>query len=194
LADWFLTPDQQGRLAFERNRFSRAAGLFEDPLWRGYALYRDGQYEAALEVLGRVQTAEAAFIQGMAHMKARGYRDGVRAFETALAPDPDYPGAAYNLATAKEIVDYIERVREQSDTGEDSGIGADEMVFDNEANRGVETEMQVSEQPDGAGLLTTEQWMTTVDTRTGDFLRSRFALEAARGPGGGTSSGGGVPQ
>jgi len=177
LADWFLTPDQQGRLAYQRKHYERAAELFTDPLWRGYALYRDGQYKAAAELLNRVETAEAAFIQGMAHIKSRAYRDGVRAFETALARDPQYPDAAENLAVAKDIVAFIERVREQSDTGEEAGIGADEVVFDNESGRGTETQITES---DGAGLLTTEQWMNTVDTRTGDFLRQRFAIEAAR--------------
>jgi Ca-activated chloride channel family protein len=187
IVDWFYTPDQQGRLAFERKEYDRAAELFADPLWRGYALYRDGQYEAAVEVLDRVETSEAAFIQGMAHIKSRGYRDGVRAFETTLARDPDYPGAAENLATAREIVDYVEELREASDTGEEEGIGADEVVYDNEAARGAETEIEGPED-EGPGMLTTEQWMTTVDTRTGDFLRSRFALERAQDGGSGEAA------
>lgn len=181
VADWFLTPDQQGRLAVQRTDFERAAELFVDPLWRGYALYRDGQYEEAVAVLDRVETAQAAFIQGMAHIKSRSYRDGVRAFEAALERDPDYPQAAENLKTARDIVTYIERVREESDTGEESGIGADEVVFDNESERGAETTMEAQQDNDGAGLMTTDQWMSTVDTRTGDFLRQRFALEASGG-------------
>jgi Ca-activated chloride channel family protein len=181
IADWFFTPDQQGRRAMERKDFGRAAELYVDPLWRGYALYRDGQYEAAIETLDRVETAEAAFIQGMAHLKSRGYRDGVRAFETALRRDPQYPKAAENLAVARQIVEYVERAREQSDTGEEAGIGADDVVFDNEANRGADTQIEVPKD-DGSGLLTAEQWMNTVDTRTGDFLRQRFALEAAASP------------
>jgi Ca-activated chloride channel family protein len=183
--DWFLTPDQQGRIAFQNRDFERAADLFADPLWRGYALYRDGQYAEAVEVLNRVETAQAAFIQGMAQIKSRSYRDGVRSFQTCLDREPAYPGCAENLKTAREIVDYVETAREQSDTGEERGIGADEVVFDNEANRGADTEMEVP-QEDGAGLLTTEQWMNTVDTRTGDFLRQRFAIEAAKGTGEGT--------
>ena len=186
IADWFLTPDQQGRLAFGRKNFSDAADRFTDPLWRGYAMYRAGRYEEAVEVLDRVETAEAAFIQGMAHIKSRSYRDGVRAFQTALDGDPDYPNAAENLAVAREIVDYVETAREQSDTGEERGIGADDVVFDNEAARGAETEMEVP-QEDGIGLMTTEQWMNTVDTRTGDFLRQRFAIEAARRDGAGAA-------
>lgn len=188
LADLFLTPDQQGRIAYERRDFERAAELFVDPLWRGYALYRDGQYADAVETLDRLDSAEAAFIQAMAHIKNREYRDGVRAFETTLARDPDFPDAAENLEIAREIVVYVEDLREQSDTGEEAGIGADEVVFDNEAARGAETQIEVPDE-EGAGLLTTEQWMSTVDTRTGDFLRQRFAFEAAQAPASGPSAG-----
>ncbi|MGA9252629.1 MAG: VWA domain-containing protein [Roseobacter sp.] len=180
IADWFFTPDQQGQRAYNTNSFTRAAELYQDPMWQGFALFRSGQYDKAVEVLATIETAQAAFTQGVAHIRNRQYRDGVRAFETALARDPDYPGAKENLATAQEIVEYIEAVQEQSDTGEESGIGADETVFDNESGRGADTETQVT-QEDGLGLMTTEQWMNTVDTQTGDFLRQRFRLEASRG-------------
>ena len=180
IADLFLTPDQQGRLAFQNRDFGGAAEDFVDPLWRGYALYRDGQYPAAIEVLTRVDTAEAAFITGMAAIRSRAYRDGVQAFRTALERDPNFPNAAKNLAVAQEIVDYVEEARVGSDTGEESGIGADDVVLDNEADRGADTEMEVPAATD-AGLLTAGEWMRTVDTRTGDFLRQRFAIEATRG-------------
>ena len=178
VADWFLTPDQQGQRAYNQQDFARAATLFTDPMWQGYALFRSGQYDKAVEVLARVETAEAAFTQGVAHLRNRQYRAGVQAFETALERDPDMTAAAENLATAREIVTYIEDTRAQSDTGEEAGIGADDTVFDNESGQGQETQIQASDAP---ALLTTEQWMTTVDTRTGDFLRQRFLIDAARG-------------
>jgi len=179
MSDWFFTPDQQGQLAYQRKDFARAAELFSDPVWKGHALYRAGQYDKAADVLARLKTAEAAFTQGMAHIKNRQYRDGVRAFEAALERDPAYPGAAENLEIARRIVDYVENVREHSDTGEETGIGADEVVFDNESQRGADTQMDAP-QGEGVALLTTEQWMNTVDTRTSDFLRQRFRLEAAQ--------------
>ncbi len=178
--DWFFTPDQQGQLAYNRRDFARAGELYTDPLRQGHALYKAGQYDKAVEVLGRVETAQAAFVQGIAHLRNRQYRDGVRAFEVALQRDPDYPGAAENLETAQEILSFMEELREQSDTGEEAGIGADDTVYDNEAARGTETEVSPQQEGDGLGLLTTDQWMTTVDTRTGDFLRQRFLLEASR--------------
>lgn len=180
IADWFLTPDQQGQIAYRDRDFGRAAELFTDPLRRGHALYRDGQYAAAVEVLDRLDTAQAAFIQGMANIRNRAYRDGVRSFETALERDPEYPGAAENLEVAREIVAYVERVQEQSDIGEQPDMGADEVRFDNEENKGTETQMEVPQDTGDGAPLTTDQWMNSVDTETGDFLRQRFALEAAR--------------
>lgn len=175
--DWFFTPDQQGRLAYDDLRFEEAADRFTDPMWRGHALYRDGQYEAAAEVFERLDTSDAAFAAGMAHIRSRGYRPAIAAFETALARDPDNEAAARNLEIAKAILAYVEEAREQSDTGEETGIGADDIVFDNEANRGTETEIDAS--PDHVEFQTTEQWMRAVDTSAGDFLKLRFNLEAS---------------
>lgn len=178
IADWFLTPDQQGWIAYQRKEYDRAAETFSDPMWRGQALYRDGDYETAAEVFGRIETPEAAFSQGMAAIKNRQYRPAIEAFETALERRPDWPEAEHNLELSKYILTYIEESREQSDTGEETGIGADDVVFDNEENRGAETEQSYAEdvQPE-----TAEQWMRTVDTQTSDFLKQRFAQEAQGG-------------
>ncbi len=179
IADWFFTPDQQGRLAFEEKNYDRAAQLFEAPMWRGYALYRAGSYEEAAEVYARLDTAEAAFAEGMARIRSRGYRPAIAALEKALERDPGHAAAARNLEIARAILDYVETAREQSDTGEESGIGADEVVFDNEAARGAET---IIDDDSAMTMETAEQWMRSVDTRTADFLRSCFALEAAGQP------------
>lgn len=178
ITDWFLTPDQQGQIAYDHHQFKRAGELFLDPMHRAHALYRDGQYDAAAEVLSALDTADAAFLAGMAHIKGRAYRDAITDFQTTLARDPDFPGAAQNLELAKRILAYVEDARVASDTGEDSGIGADEVVFDNKDAKGVDTQTRGDEQ--GTQMLTADQWMNTVDTDTGDFLRQKFAIEAAQ--------------
>ena len=183
VAGWFLTPDQQGEIAAGRRDYDRAAALYADPWRRGYAQYRDGQYPAAVETMSRLDTAQAAFVQGLASIRAQAYRDGVRAFETALERDPAFPGAAENLVLARRIVDYVETQQEASDPGDQPDLGADDVAYDNEENRGQEVRMPRDEDAAG-GLLTADQWMRTVDSSPGDFLRQRFALEAARGPAG----------
>lgn len=179
IADWFWTADQQGQRAYNQKDFSAAADLFEDPLWRGWSMYRAGQYAEAVEVLDRVETAQAAMIQGLANIRNRAYRDGVRSFETALARDPDYPGAAENLETAKQIVAYVEAVQEASDTQDQTELRPDEVTYDNEESKGEELQVDLPQEDQPQGLQSAEQWMNSVDTETGEFLKSRFQLEAA---------------
>ncbi|MEM1235709.1 MAG: VWA domain-containing protein [Pseudomonadota bacterium] len=181
VADWFFTPDQQGWIAYQRNDFTAASALFVDPLWKGYAYYRNARYPEAIDILTRLDTAQAHYIRGLSHLRNRQYREGVRAFERVLELDPDYPGAEENLETAIEIVAFLEEIQSQSDTGEDTGIGADEVVFDNESGMGTETQIEAEEE--GAPeILSTDQWMNSVNTQTGDFLRQRFLLEANTDP------------
>ena len=77
------------------------------------------------------------------------------------------------------MLQYIVETREQSDTGNDSELGADDYKFDNDENRGQEmtiTKESVIE------LQSAEKWMRSVDTDTRDFLRTRFQLEKSMRP------------
>ncbi len=173
--DWFLTPDQQGQIAMNDKRFADAAELFEDPYNRGYAMLRAGQYPEAAAAFAELNTPEAAFAEGMARIRNREYRPAITAFETALQRRPDWPEAQHNLEVAEAILEFVETTREQSDTGEESGIGADDIVFDNDDSHGADTTTSAPE--DGAGTLSADQWISSIDTDMQDFLRNRFLLD-----------------
>ena len=57
----------------------------------------------------------------------------MRAFEKALKRDPDFEAAQETPAVAQAIVAFVEEAQSQADTGEEAGIGAVEVVFDNES-------------------------------------------------------------
>ncbi|RLK10678.1 vWA domain-containing protein [Ruegeria conchae] len=173
--DWFLTADQQGQIAMNQKRFAEAAELFEGSYHKGYAYLRDGQYSEASSIFAELDTPEAAFAEGMARIRNREYRPAISAFETALERRPEWPEAQHNLEVSKAILDYIETTREQSDTGEEAGIGADDTVFDNDAARGNETTVQAPKE--GPQTLSADQWISSIDTDMQDFLRNRFLLE-----------------
>ena len=175
--DLWLTPDQQARIAYEGLDFPGAAERFEDPAWAGVAAYRAGQYEASAASFGRLPTAVGFFNRGNALMKNREYAKAIVAYEQAVAEDPDWAAAAENLELSRHVLQYIERAREQSDTGDETEYGADDYVFDNTQDRGVEIEIT---QQSTIELESAEKWMRSVDTETRDFLRTRFLLEATR--------------
>ena len=176
-ADLWLTPDQQARLAYDKRDFRAAAELFESPAWTGVAEFRSGRYIEAAGTFGRIDSAVGFFNRGNAFMRGREYRKAIAAYESAVTDDPDWIEAQENLDLARYTLDYIERSREQGDTGEKSGIGADETVYDNQSDRGTETEVTRESVIEAQSA---EKWMRSVDTETADFLRSRFLLEASR--------------
>ena len=175
--DLFLTADQQAIRLYENKQYVEAAELFEDPAWKGTSLYKAGDYAEAVDAYGRMGDAVGFFNRGNAFLKAFEYRKAITAYEQAVADKPDWVEAQENLELARYTVDYIERSREQGDTGEEQGIGADDTVYDNEGERGADTEVT---RESAVEAQSAEKWMRSVDTETADFLRSRFLLEAHR--------------
>ena len=175
LRSLWLTSDQQARLLYESLQFANAAETFEDPMWRGRAAYAAGQYEQAAEAFGRIPDASGFFNRGNALMKAFEYRQAIAAYELAVEEDPEWQEASENLQLARYVLDYIERAREQGDTGDETELGADDYRFDNTAERG--REMTIT-RDSTIELESAEKWMRSVDTETRDFLRARFDLEA----------------
>jgi Ca-activated chloride channel family protein len=175
-ADLWLSADQQGRLAFEARDWPKAAERFESRAWSGTAAYYGGLYELAADQFGGSTNVTSYFNRGNALMKAGKYRDAVRAYELAVDADPDFSEARENLDLARYVVEYVERSREQSDTGDESELGADDFTFDNEDNRGRQVEIT---RESTIALESAEKWMRSVDTDTADFLKTRFRIEAA---------------
>ena len=173
----WLTPDQQARRAYEALAFPEAFERFEDPAWKGVAAYDSGLYEESAAAFGRIPTAVGFYNRGNAFMKARDYGKAIIAYEQAVAEAPDWVEARDNLELATYTLEYIERVREQSDTGDESELSADDYVFDNTKERGLE--MEITDQST-VEMESAEKWMRGVDTETSDFLRTRFLLEATR--------------
>ena len=175
--DWFFTRDQQGRFAYEKREYSKAGDLFTDPMWKGAALYEAGRYEDAAAAFANDTTAWGLFNRGNALVKARTYVDAIPAYEQALKEDPDNPVIRHNLEAVRNIIAYLERAREQSDRGAGAEVdgGADAVVFDKQSDAGFE---YVVDEKDRLEIQSAEKWMRAVDTRSADFLRTKFALEA----------------
>jgi len=171
------TPDQQAQRLYNSLEFKDAYERFEDPAWKGVAAYDSGLYADSAAAFGRMPAAEAFFNRGNAFMKGREYAKAIVAYQQAVIEVPDWLEAQENLELATVTLEYIERVREQSDTGDESELSADEYVFDNTNERGVEIEIT---QESTIEQESAEKWMRGVDTDTRDFLRSRFLLEAHR--------------
>ena len=147
-----------------------------DPEWRAAALLRAGQYAEAAALLAPIQTATAQYDRGTALARGRDYPGAAAAFEAALALDPGDAAAAHNLDVTRRIIAYLTEARQDEDE-EEGAEPPDDTVVDLTGDQGrparIDAELQLSE--DAA-----EDWMRGVETKPADFLKSRFAVEAAR--------------
>jgi len=169
-----FTPDQLGQLYSNRNDYARAAGFFDDPYRKGYAQYQAGHYEDAANTLAPLTTPEAVFTRGMAQIKSGQYEDAIAAFEQVLQSEPQFPGAEENLAQAKKILAYMQKSRGDEEEELQQSEDEDE-TFDPEQQPQQPVEKQGEQD---TTTVSAEQWMSTLDTSTSDFLKQRFAVEA----------------
>ncbi len=168
--DWFATPDQQGRWHFERSNYKAAAAHFQDPAWRGIALYRAGDYTNALVEFSRIDSAEGYFLQGNAQAHLGQYEAAVKSYDNALRTRADFPQALSN----RELVAGLIPKREDDSDEEPPDLPPDQVKFDDKGKKGKDKPMSA----EMIRKTTADLWMKNLQVSPADFLRQKFLIEA----------------
>jgi len=182
--DVWLTPDQRGRLAFERGDWVGAAEAFEDPRWKGLSYYAAERWdEAAAAFVGQTD-AESLFWLGNAYAEGGKLQSAVHAYERSLAVRPTFRAARKNHDRIVELLHSL-----QEDTDADS-MKNPEIGSDDDATRVDPDTLAKPHDPESgesskveshAGALEQQVWLQRLSTDPGEFIRRKLALEAARG-------------
>jgi Ca-activated chloride channel family protein len=173
LLSLWLTPDQQGRLYFERGDYARAAAHFADPMWKGVALYRAGDFASAIDAFALVDSPESYYNQGNALAHLKKYPQAVKSYQQALEGRPDWAEAKHNLALVEKLIPPPQK----EDYGEATTLKADQVKFDDMGKKGKLGKTQLS------ARQTAEMWMRNIQTSPAELLARKFALEDALGKG-----------
>ena len=106
--DLWRSQDQQAQQAYENNQFEQAAKLFKNPDWKAAANYKAGAYDKALENLVPKQDEKNATVfynQGNALAQSGQLEQAIKAYEKALALNPDDADAKYNKALVEKALE-----------------------------------------------------------------------------------------
>jgi Ca-activated chloride channel family protein len=174
--DLWLTPDQQGRRAFERGDFKAAAERFEDPMWKGLACYRAGDLPCAVDSWSRLETPEANYDLGNALARLGEYKLAVAAYDQALATRPAFDDARANRELVRSA---MRKPKPDEQTEEPPDLPPDKVEFDDKGDKGKkgQVQLQMTQQ-----AMLADTWLKSVKAGPGDFMRLKFAAEArARG-------------
>ncbi|MGH6645253.1 MAG: tetratricopeptide repeat protein [Bradyrhizobium sp.] len=167
-----LTPDQRGWVLMARQQPAEAAKAFRDPLRRGTAFYRAGDYKAAAQAFAGADTAESNYDQANALVMLGQYDDAMARYDRALVLRPGWADATGNRAIA-----HIRADRLKSEGGTETQTKPDEIVFDKTKKGGTDTKVQGGETPMSDEAVRA-MWLKRVETRPADFLRLRFAYQS----------------
>ena len=184
-ADLWLTPDQQGRIAFDRGDYTTAAQRFADPMWRGIAAYRALDFLTAAQEFRKIETVEGRFALGNAEAQNHAWERSIKAYDEVLKTRPAHLAAKTNRAIVVALFEAQEekRRKQEQDDRAPPDQKADEMRVDPNQNGGKR--IQVTPQ-DVTTAGAAEAWMRAVQTTPADFLKMKFAIQAtANAPGAG---------
>lgn len=176
--NFWMTPDRRGDALFRRGQFAEAAKAYRDP-WRiGVAQYRNGDFEAAAKTFARVPGADGALDQGNAWLMHGNYESAVASYDRALEFRAGWQDAIDNKTLALARKAKIEGSGKNRDKEQADAYTPDEIKFD---QKGVDKKGEPAEMGDQP--VSDEQlratWLRRVQTTPGDFLRAKFAYQAA---------------
>lgn len=172
-SDLWASPDQRGYVLFERGRFRDAAAAFADPMWRGAAQMRAGDFKAAEATFAAIDSADGAYDQANALVMLGKYEEAVARYDHALGLRPGWAQAEANREIARLRAERLNALG--ADAG-DQREGADRTVYDKDARNPEGQETQVTGTPMSDEAVRA-LWLKRVQTKPADFLRARFAYQ-----------------
>jgi Ca-activated chloride channel family protein len=129
-----------------------------------------------LNAFALTDTAEAWYNQGDALAHLGKYPEASLAYQQALARRNPWPEAEENLALVQSLIPKLKDDAKKDEEQEISpNLPPDQMKFDEKGKEGTRTRVQ---QVDPKKLA--DIWMRNIQTTPADFLRRRFAIQAAQ--------------
>ena len=116
--DLWASRDEQGAIAFEENRKSEAAELFDSPDWRAASLYGAGDFTAAAESYGELPGSENLYNQANALARQGDLQTALSTYEEVLAAQPDHEDATFNRDLIKSLLEQQQEQDQQQDSQE----------------------------------------------------------------------------
>jgi len=101
---WWLNNEQQAQQLLESDQWRRAAELSRDPLRKGVALYRQGDYAAAAEQYAQLDTPTGWYNRGNSLARQEQYQAAIDAYDEALLQRPNWEEAQANRQLMQQLL------------------------------------------------------------------------------------------
>ncbi|MDP1774399.1 MAG: VWA domain-containing protein [Methylobacter sp.] len=149
--DLWQTKDQQAQQSYKKQDFAKAAEQFENPDWKAAAQYKAGEYDKALESLKNSKSESSAYNQGNALAKAGQLEEAIKAYEKALAMNPNDSDAKHNKEVVEKALEeqkQEQKKRDQQKDDKQKSKGDSEQNKDGDQSEKSDEQKQSEEKPE----------------------------------------------
>jgi Ca-activated chloride channel family protein len=200
--------DQQAAQALEEGRLEDAARLAEDPMIRGNAQFKNGDFNAATQAYGFSDKPDGHYNRGNALARQSRLEEAIAAYDKALLGEPEMEDALYNKQLLEELLQQQQEQQqedseeqqdgesqdgeseqgesEQQDGEQQEGESEEGEQQDGEQSEGEEeaeqqpAEARLDEEMSAEERQAVEQWLRRIPDDPGGLLRRKFLLEYQR--------------
>ncbi len=102
-AGFLYNTDQEAAHAYAFQKYDIAAEKFQNTDWKAAALYKAGNYEAALKYLEGKTDERSLYNKGNALAKSGDYQNAIKTYEEVLKMNPQNEDARFNLEYLKQM-------------------------------------------------------------------------------------------
>lgn len=118
---WWLNNEQQAQQLLESDQWRRAAELSRDPLRKGAALYRQGDYAAAAEQFAQLDTPTGWYNRGNSLARQEQYQAAIDAYDEALLQRPNWEEAQANRQLMQQLLQQQKQQQGQKQGDKNKG-------------------------------------------------------------------------
>lgn len=180
--EFWRTADQRGDALMERKQFAAAAKAYQDPMRKGVAQYRNGDFKEAAATFARVPGADGLYNAANASLMHGAYDKAIGLYDKALKLHPGWKDAADNKALAIARRDSMTIPDEDRNAESADAYDPDNITFDNKGGDQDKEPKDLGQPGNDQALQAT--WLRRVKTTPAQFLRAKFAWQAAQAEGG----------
>ncbi|PYE35295.1 Ca-activated chloride channel family protein [Idiomarina fontislapidosi] len=112
---WWLNNEQQAQQLMDAGMWREAAKLTQQPMRKGAAFYRLGDYAAAAEQFAQLDTAPGWYNRGNSLARQEDYQAALDAYEQALLKRPDWEDAKANRQLMQQLLEQQKQQQGQKE-------------------------------------------------------------------------------
>ncbi len=176
--------EQQAQQLYAQQEFEQAQQKFSDPLWRGNAAYRSGQYEQAAQAfwqaLEQQPSAAAWHNLGNALAMQQQYQQALDAYQEALKLDENNAAAMANAELMRQLLQQQnEQQQQQSEQQGDSSSEQQsaEQAASEEQQKSAEQQQSAAQNSPSAPQNSTEQQTAESEQQTAEAQQQQASAK-----------------